>query len=382
MKRLPLLLPLAVLCACSHEVAVEDEVEMPLSVYNAVFENFDTKLYADPSLHLLWNEDDRVTIFPQTTRNKEYRFLGRDGAATGSFEEVPSGDYGTADPIAHHIAIYPYAASNECNTDEDIVLNFPSQQSWRANSFGPGAAYLLACSETQDLSFKHLGGYLAIQLTGEGRSISSIQLKGNNGETLSGRMVVRFEEGLPCGTFDTEGVFDSITLTAAEPVVLGAEPVIFWMAVPCISLPNGFTVTITGSDGWEETKSTYKSFEFVRGRLHRMEAFAFTPHPTAPGIYHQGQEPILFPRLTTMANVYEAEGNLWSRYLIPATLSVYQLGPIPAGIAVEDEFDAVYTVIQDGAEIGNANVTLEVVALGGGYAVLLSKEQSYFIVRI
>ena len=380
-KRLILLSALALLSACSREVAVEDAVEMPRSVYHATFENFDTKIYSDASLQLLWNANDRISMFPKTTCNKEYKFLGTDGAAYGDFELVPK-SYGSGTAISHNIAVYPYAAANTCSTGEQITLDIPAAQIWRANTFGRGAAVLLSCSNDDNLYFRHLGGYLAIKISGAGRSVSSIELKSNGGETLSGPMNVHFEGSVPVGEFDTNYSCDSITLMMSDPVALGTEPVTFWFAVPAVSLPGGFTVTVSGSDGWVQSKSTDKSTTFERGKLQRMKSFAFDPHPTAPGIYHQGQDPILFPRLTTQANVYEAESQFWSRYLVPSTLSVYQLGPIPEGIEVGDVFNSVYTVISEGVEQGHANVTLEVVAVEGGYATLISEAKSYFVVKI
>lgn len=380
-KRLILLSTPALLFACSREVAVDDAVKVPQSTFHAVFEELDTKLYSNASLQLLWNANDRISMFPKSTCNKEYKFLGADGAAYGDFEVVPK-SYGSASAIAHNIAVYPYAAANSCNTSEQITLDFPAAQIWRSNTFGQGAAVLLAVSDNDDIYFRHLGSFLAIRISGAGRSVSGIELKSNGGETLSGPMKVHFEGSVPVGEFDTDYSCDSITLMMAEPVALGTEPVTFWFAVPAVSLPSGFTVTVTGSDGWVQSKSTDKSTVFARGKIQRMKSFAFDPHPTAPGIYHQGQDPILFPRLTTQANVYEAESQFWSRYLVPSTLSVYQLGPIPEGIEVGDVFNSVYTVISEGEEQGHSNVTLEVIAVSGGYATLLSGEKSYFIVKI
>jgi len=381
-KRLPFLLALALLAACARETSVEDVVGISGNVFTASFEECDTRLYSDADLHLRWNEDDRITIFAKSIRNQEYRFTGRDGAASGDFELVQKDGFSLDDPITHNIAIIPYSASNECDTEENVVLNFPAEQTWRENSFGPGAAVLLACSETTGLYFKHLGCYLTIQLSGEGRSVSSIVLRGNDGETLSGRMFIHFEDGVPVGEFDTSGTSDSITLTAETPVVLGAEPVNFWICVPPVTFEHGFSVTITGSDGWVETKTTDKNRTMGRGHLARMQAFTFNPHPTAPGIYRSGEAPILFPRFGSIANVYEAEGQLWSRYLFPETLTVYQIGPIPATAAVGDIFDAEFALTEEGVAQAGVPTTLMLVAREGGYAVLASEDNTYYVVRI
>ena len=51
-----------------------------------------TKVFADDQLRVLWNADDRITIFEKYTLGEEYRFEGKDGDNAGSFSPVSQGN--------------------------------------------------------------------------------------------------------------------------------------------------------------------------------------------------------------------------------------------------------------------------------------------------
>ena len=59
----------------------------------------DTRVYADHNLRVLWNADDRISVFDKSTANKQYRFMGETGSKGGTFKQVEGGTYsGTSVP--------------------------------------------------------------------------------------------------------------------------------------------------------------------------------------------------------------------------------------------------------------------------------------------
>ena len=98
MKRvLFLAVPLLVLSACEAELeqpmpldpATEPAVEA--TVYHAATESGtlpDTRIYADENMKVLWNADDRISIYEKNTYNYQYKYLGEDGETAGDFEKV------------------------------------------------------------------------------------------------------------------------------------------------------------------------------------------------------------------------------------------------------------------------------------------------------
>lgn len=289
---------LAVSCATpDHEMASATRVNPSSPVFHATIEDADasTKVFTDANLHVLWNANDYVSIFTQTTRNKKYRFKGVDGATGGDFEYVDTGDYGTGSEIDHHYSVYPYDERTGYVFDDILRAYFPRTQAYLENSFGRGANLMVAKSDNTDLSFKNVGGYLCFKLYGSGFSVRSIILKGNAGETLSGPVKISFGTGnIPTMVFDTETpaeLSQEIVLKADVPVALGsteADATHFWMVVPPMHFASGFTVTVIDDMGGIHEQSTSKDFTVERSRLFTMKAFeikAVTPVEEEQGLY-------------------------------------------------------------------------------------------------
>ena len=91
-------------------------------------------------------------------------------------------------------AIYPY--SEEASFDgETITTVLPSEQFARAGSFGKDMNLSIACSTTASLQFYNVGGGICFSITEEG--VKKVMFEGLDGEMISGKVRVGFEEGLP-----------------------------------------------------------------------------------------------------------------------------------------------------------------------------------------
>ena len=260
----------ALLLGCSVQKE-EDPVFGGYETYYASFEDSFTKTVAGDDGSVLWMKNDQITIFEKSTVGHAFKFTGRNGAHSGGFSMVEGSDYGAGEPMECYYAVYPHSDDNTLETTGELILTFPSEQSYEADSFGPGANLSVAKSDNNHFSFKNVGGYLTFSLYGDDVTVSSITLKGNNGEKIAGDMSVFMEEGFdPASSFLSEKYYNTyteITLTCDPGVKLGAtsdEGTAFWFVVPPISFENGLTFIVRDTQGNTFTKSSTKARTIAR----------------------------------------------------------------------------------------------------------------------
>ena len=264
--------------ACSTK---EIDIQTPARdvVFYASFEQpgvDGTKVYVNENLYLRWTTDDRVSIFNKNTYNQEFKFLGETGDNSGEFSEVSGSSLVTGNPISHVVSVYPYQEGTKISEEEILTLTLPAEQHYAENTFGLGANTMVSVSEDNVLQYKNVGGYLRISLYGEGVSVSSITLKGNNSEKLAGKASVTVPlEGMPSVVLANDAT-DEITLVCDSPVALNSTTegsVDFWFVVPVVSFSSGFTVCIAETSGGVFDKSTSNSITIERNHLTKMSPF-------------------------------------------------------------------------------------------------------------
>ena len=245
-------------------------------IYYASFEQpaeDGTRVYSNEDLLLRWTADDRVSIFGKNTYNQQYKFLGEIGDNSGGFSKVDGAEYVTGNPISHTVSVYPYQASTRITEDEVLTVTLPAEQHYAENSFGLGANTMVSVTADNFLQYKTVCGYLRLRLYGEGVSVSSITLKGNNGEKLAGNATVTMPlDGAPAIALSSDAT-DEITLVCNTPVELGAaadESVDFWFVVPPVTFSQGFTISVTQTTGRVFRKATSNIITIERNRLSKM----------------------------------------------------------------------------------------------------------------
>ena len=280
MKRLTLFLGLAtaMVASCSTQ---EKDLQIPVQdgvVFYASFEqpsDENTRVYANEHLLLRWTADDRVSIFNKITYNQQYKFTGDTGDNSGGFRKVDSDEFVTGNAISHVVSVYPYQEATRITESEVITVALPAEQSYAENTFGLGANTMVSVSSDNVLQYKNVGGYLMLKLYGEDISVSSITLKGNNGEKLAGKASVTMHlDGVPTVEMTSDAT-EEITLNCSTPVLLGAtaeESTPFWFVVPPMILSKGFTVTVKDDKNGVFEKSTTNSLEISRNNLSKMSA--------------------------------------------------------------------------------------------------------------
>ena len=191
----------ALVASCSTQ---EENFETPQQddvVYYASFEQpaeEGTRVYVNEDLLLRWTADDRVSIFEKNTYNQQFRFTGATGDNVGGFKKVGGDDYHTGNSIPNVVSVYPYLETTTISESGVLVVNLPAEQHYAENTFGLGDNTMVSVSADNSLQYKNVGGYLMLKLYGDGVSVSSITLRGNNGEKLSGKATVTMpQDGTP-----------------------------------------------------------------------------------------------------------------------------------------------------------------------------------------
>ena len=282
-----MLLLLLVIASCTAEIdrqAGDSQTASPDNkkiVFQATLEACaipEAKVYADENMKVLWNADDRISIFNLNTYNWQFSFEGDDGDTAGGFEPVGEEDFGA--DVNYVYAVYPYRAETSLSTDGILTMTLPAEQAYKAHSFGIGANAMVAVTEGTFLAFKNVGGYLSLRLYGDNVSLSRITIQGNNKDRIAGKASLSMAlGGTPVVTMDASAT-DAISIVCNPAVKLGASAdqyTEFWFVIPPVTFSQGFTITVTDDKGWTYTKSTSKSFTVTRNQLDWMNALKVVP---------------------------------------------------------------------------------------------------------
>ena len=101
--------------------------------------------------------------------------------------------------------------------------------------------------------------------------------------------------------------------------------------------------------------------------------------PDAYGIYPRGSSTTITEHVmdagTELMGVYALSSQRWSRILAPATNTVYELGPIPASLSLDQEFDATYSVTVAGEVTSTQQVHVKVLSVQGRKVKMLDSSR-------
>ena len=286
-----LLSAIAVSCSVDEIAAPEEGDGSPAKVFHATIEDqpggVGTRTFADEQLRVLWNNDDRITIFDNVPVGVEYKFIDQDGDAGGDFAPVGgSGFSGSGGNLGGNIyAIYPHQEDTKISYDGEITFNLSGEQTYHEKSFGRGANTMVAKTQNTLLKFKNTGGYLSFRLYGDDVSVSAIYLEAKGGEPLAGKCkIVVDSEGLPVVTMD-DTEFTSIIKLDCGDVTLGttsAESTEFWFVLPPVEFlksNGGFTITVTTTDGGVFSRTAKRDLTIERNTIYRMDPLKVVPTP-------------------------------------------------------------------------------------------------------
>lgn len=226
-----------------------------------------TSLENDTYVH--WSEDDMVWI-----NGGSYPVTVNESDPTSAIVSGVEKSYS-------YLAAYPADAQLLSDGNKEFLSIFlPNNQPYTPGSFAMNANPMVAYSTSASLAFKNVCGIIRFGITGS-VTLASISVSGNNSETLSGYLDISLENiiggniettpstALPTGKTVTVNCGEGITL---DPVT----PLYVYAVIPVQTYTQGFTITLTASDGSTCLQSTNKSVRIERSKIREMEPFAFT----------------------------------------------------------------------------------------------------------
>ena len=394
-KRFVFLLAIAgVFIAGSCQMREEDSGNDELAVFHA-----QSELVSDPvtkvamsGMSVVWNKQDRISVFNKNSKNMIFEFAGQDGEQSGDFHEVRTPDNGNYTELPQVFAVYPY--SEDITADKGgVKIVLPAKQAYQKDAFAPEANLMAACSDDRTLVFKNVGAYMCFRIFGKELSVKSLCLSGNKGEALAGNASLSLStNSAPVLTFEN-GV-DSLKLECATPVAVGSDEVgavPFWMIVPPIVFQEGFTLSVGLSDGTYRKFVSTAKHSLTRSYAYKMAAIdliipdePIDPEsvPTVPGIYLDGEEAYIYAPGEHQINIYSQEGSSWYRFLVLSELKMYEIGPIPDILEEGDTFTADYAVTTAGvADSQPVSLTFTVYSVKDGVLTVNSGINTFAVLR-
>ena len=258
----------------------------------------DTRIQLNEAQKTVWTKDDLVSVFYRSNANQQWKYDGETGARTAELKRVDAGN--ATETMKRVVVVYPYNGNYYINTETyNVQASLPAVQNYLKDSYGTNGNIMISSSEYNQFSLKSVCGWLKLQLTGDGETIKSIKLRGNNGEQVAGELYINSADATAVlasemGSADDNNaggnlVFDDtivteVTLDCGEGVTLGAKATAFYIALPPQTFEKGFNVEIEDTEGYVMEQSTDKALTIERNTIKPMAAFEFiNPNrPTQP----------------------------------------------------------------------------------------------------
>ena len=271
MKTKWMIIPVVALTlGCSREMDTNvTYINGEFTLYATSGEN-DTRTVLQQDGRVFWSPSDCITVFYGNVPGK-FTSINTEPAASAEF----TGSLGSfaIDGETEFRAIYPHSNDIVTPTDEGILSIFlPSEQTGVEGTFADDLFICVAKSKDVNLHFYNVCGGVKFSLARG--DIKKVVFRGNNGETLAGRMAVEFDSnGIPQVT-DMTGGKSSVTLVAPDGGTFKEGAYYYLVLVPQ-SLTKGYMMELY-TDELVETVSSEASVAVRRSAWGVLEGLGAT----------------------------------------------------------------------------------------------------------
>ncbi|MBR1963042.1 MAG: leucine-rich repeat domain-containing protein [Alistipes sp.] len=294
MKKLYIFALVAMLfAACATDAIDEQSVKVEEQTPDTLvgtFEGDDSRIQLQNG-KTVWTKGDLLSVFYRSNANQKWQYQGETGERTGTIKRVANAE--ATQELSDIVVVYPYNENYYINPRTyNVQAYLPAEQTYLANSYGLDGNIMISASEYKSFSLKNVCGWLKIQLTGtSSQKVTSITLKGNNGEQVAGEIYINSADA-SCelasksgvlgddlevgGTIFEDGtVLTSVTLNCGEGVSLSSSAKSFYIALPPQTFEKGLTIEVACIDGSTMTKSTENAIVIERNCIQPMTSLAY-----------------------------------------------------------------------------------------------------------
>ena len=218
---------------------------------------------ADGKYPLYWSEGDQIAINGVASEPLSASYNGN-AVATFQFGATLNAPY---------CLVYPAVAGAGEGTTYPV--NFLAEQAYTEGTFAAGAApmYGYAASASDAVQINHLTGILRLAIKGNGEALTSVVFTSGLGK-IAGPFTVDCTNGTLTAQ---EGASNTVTLTFAEPLVLGAETQYLYIAVPAGSYGE-FGVTLHTATDKMAVKFDSTSKPIAAGMVREFKELTYGPN--------------------------------------------------------------------------------------------------------
>lgn len=261
------------LSCCTHkelETIIDDnETELvQLTVKARIGDTDNTKTAVQENgTSIYWSVGDAINLFYGNKSSGQFTSDLSEPSASADFNGTISVATGTTEiggSAQSFWGVYPYNVANMCD-GTGVVITLPSTQSGVPNTFANNLNPTVAKSSGLDLAFYNVGSWFLFSVTQE--NVASATLSGNNNEDLAGTIRVSMDANSRPVAEVQEGA-KSITITPLEGDSFAVGEIYYMVLLPQ-TLTNGYTLTLTKTDGSTADCIVGTSAEFVRSSFRR-----------------------------------------------------------------------------------------------------------------
>ena len=272
----------AVSCAKHEELGPQEENQVSTYQYilNVSHENDDTKTTMD-GLNILWNANDKIGV------SCSYQYVNAEGETKSTYssakqsngeQSILNAESYTPSTSATFVLnipegytpkaiAYPYYADAKATSGKSfpggtvIHATIPSTQVGVVGNLPEGAfAMVGTIKKDNNCKMRNVGALIKFQI--KGTNITSLKFEGNNSEVIAGNNYYYTDTG----NFAQEvAPATSVTLVPSGEVFETGD---YYFAVSPNILEDGFTITLTNSNGDQAVKKTSSKFEIERNHKY------------------------------------------------------------------------------------------------------------------
>lgn len=291
-----------VFSACQKDSTIlnTSEIMTDVKIVATIENEFISRTELQNSKDVLWEDNDKLSVFLGNTTNQEFILETGAGSTYGTFSRegkvTIGGGTETDGSNFENVAYYPYG--NDVNIVQDgsdykISTVFPAIQIFKENSFGKNISPMVALSEDFNFPFKNIGGLVAIPLKGNKTIIRATVESGS--KKLAGACVVTLPSltKIPTITEWNNNAENKITIECGEGIELSDnKAVTFVFVIPPAEYEGGdLTYKFYDTEGYYMT--------YVAANPHTVGRNQYVPY--SEKIYTPGTDQVILTE-TTLKN--------------------------------------------------------------------------------